>query len=135
MAVTPITKKRVLYSDFGRDLVLNPVSNDVSRKLNEEAVKESIRNLVLTDKGERPFQPEVGCDVRYHLFENITPDTLGDIRNAIRDTIDSFEPRCELVDVDVTGLLDSNQLNVTITFYVINNEEPTTLKLVLNRIR
>lgn len=135
MAITPITKKRELFSDFGKDLTLNPVSNDIARKLNEESVKESIRNLVLTDRGERLFQPEIGCDIRFHLFENIAPDTLSDIRTAIYNTIESYEPRCQLIDVDVTGRNDSNALQVTITFIVINSEEPTTLDIVLNRIR
>ena len=135
MAITPITKKRVIYSDFGKDLTLNPVSNDVSRKLNEEAVKESIRNLVLTNRGERPFQPDIGCDINRYLFENITPDITDAIADAITTTIEDYEPRCRLVGVDVTGNSDSNTLNVAITFLLINSEEPTRLDIVLNRIR
>lgn len=135
MAITPITKKRVLYSDFGKDLTIHPVSSDVSRKLNEEAVKESIKNLVLTDRGERPFQPRLGCDVRKRLFDNITPETLRLIREDIIECIQAYETRCELIAVDVTGNLDSNILNVAITFSVINSETPTVLNLILNRIR
>lgn len=135
MAITPITKKRVLYSDFGKDLTLNPVSNDVSRKLNEEAVKESIRNLILTNKGERPFQPELGCDITAYLFENFTPDVIDSISSSIRDTIENYEPRCRLIGVDVTGQQDGHTLNVSITFLLINSEEPTRLDIVLNRIR
>jgi len=135
MAITPLTKKREIYSDFGKDLLLNPVSSDVSRKINEEAVKESIKNLILTDRGERLFQPEVGCDVRSMLFENFTQETVDTMRNMIFETIETYEPRCELLGVDVTGKIDSNEIRIIITFALINNEEPTTLEVLLNRIR
>jgi len=135
MAITPLTKKREIYSDFGKDLLLNPVSSDVSRKINEEAVKESIKNLILTDRGERLFQPEVGCDIRAMLFENFTQETVDTMRNMVFETIQTYEPRCNLLGVDVTGRIDSNEIRVIITFALINNEEPTTLEVVLNRIR
>lgn len=135
MALTPISKKRVLYSDFGRDLIAHPVSADVSRKINEDAVKESIRNLVLTDKGERPFRPNIGCDVRRLLFNNFMPETGLLIKEAIINTITAYEPRAELISVDVNPNPDSNAFNVSITFRVINSIEPTRLDLVLNRIR
>ena len=135
MAITPLTKKREIYSDIGKDLLLNPVSSDVSRKINEEAIKESIKNLVLTDRGERLFQPNVGCDIRAMLFENFTQETVDTMRNMITETIQTYEPRCDLLGVDVTGRIDSNQISVIITFAVINNEEPVTLEILLNRIR
>lgn len=135
MAITPLTKKREIYSDFGKDLLLNPVSSDVSRKINEEAVKESIKNLILTDRGERLFQPEVGCDIRAMLFENFTQETVDTIRNMVFETIQTYEPRCDLLGVDVTGRIDSNEIRVIITFALINNEEPITLEVILNRIR
>lgn len=135
MAITPLTKKREIYSDFGKDLLLNPVSSDVSRKINEEAVKESIKNLILTDRGERLFQPEVGCDIRAMLFENFTQETVDTMRNMVFETIQTYEPRCNLLGVDVTGRIDSNEIRVIITFALINNEEPITLEVILNRIR
>lgn len=135
MAITPITKKRILYSDFGKDLTLNPVTTDVSRLTNEDAVKESIRNLVLTNRGERLFQPEVGCDITSQLFENFTPETFSTIRRMILETLDAYEPRAEIIDVDVGGQIDSNELKVTITFLTINREDPTTLEIILNRVR
>jgi phage baseplate assembly protein W len=135
MAITPLTKKREIYSDIGKDFLLNPVSSDVSRKINEESIKESIKNLVLTDRGERLFQPNVGCDIRAMLFENFTQETVDTMRNMIFETIEAYEPRCELLGVDVTGKIDSNNINVTITFAVIINEEPITLEILLNRIR
>lgn len=135
MAITPLTKKRVLYSDFGKNMIRNPISNDLSRKTNEESIKESIRNLILTDRGERLFQPNIGCDIRSQLFENVTEETIDTIRNMIMETIESYEPRCELVGVEIEGDFDSNSLTVNISFVTINSEEPTELQVVLNRIR
>lgn len=135
MAITPLTKQRILYSDIGKEMVLNPVTNDVSRKTNEQAVKESIINLVLTNRGERPFQPELGCDVTSQLFENFTQDTMDTIRRMIYETLEAYEPRADIVGVDVGGKIDSNELKVTIVFMVINSTEPSTVEIILNRVR
>jgi len=135
MAITPITKKREYYSDLDKALTLNPVTNDVARKINENAVKESITNLILTNRGDRPFQPELGCDIRSQLFESITQDTLDTIKIMISETLDAYEPRADILGIDVGGRIDSNELSVTITFVVINSDEPTTLEIILNRIR
>lgn len=135
MALTPLTKKRVLYADFGRDMIEHPVTGDVSRKINEDAVKESIRNLVLTDRGEKPFQPLVGCDVRKLLFDNFVPETSLLIKEAIISTLNTYEPRAEIISVNVDPKPDNNSFGVSIVFRVINNTEATRLDLILNRIR
>lgn len=135
MAITPITKKREIYSDFRMDFLLSPVNDDLARKNNEEAVKESIRNLLLTDRGERLFQPLLGGNIRQFLFENITPATLIMIREAVRDTIKNFEPRCSLIDVDVITNNDKNYVTIVVTFYIINIETPVTLNVTLDRVR
>ena len=63
------------FTDFNTSLVAHPINKDISLKSDVEAIKQSIRNLVLTDKMERPFQPTIGCDVRKNLFENFSPQT------------------------------------------------------------
>ena len=135
MAITPLTKKREYYSDFRKDMLANPVTTDLARIVNEEAVKESIKNLVLTNRGERLFQPNVGCDVTKQLFENVTPDTIRTIKKLIRNTLESYEPRAEILSVDVGGRLDANELKVSITFVLVNTEKPTTVDVLLKRIR
>lgn len=133
--VTPITKKQELYSDFFMNLDENPVSFDLARKTNEEAVKQSIKNLLLTDKGERPFQPNLGCNIRQMLFDNITPDTIIVMRELIRDTLEAYEPRATIIGVDVTSAIDDNSVNVVVVFKVINSSEPVTLVTSLTRVR
>jgi phage baseplate assembly protein W len=136
MVNTPITNKRILYSDFGKDLDLHPVSNDIARKTNEQAIKESIRNLILTNRGERLFQPLVGCDITQALFENIDVNLVNRMKDSIRETLETFEPRCNLLGVDVFANPGSNEVRVVIVFSVINStDEPTTLEVVLDRIR
>lgn len=133
--VTPTRIPQVISADFHANLTPVPGKADLARKVNEEAVKQSIRNLVLTNKGERPFQPQIGCDVRKLLFENATPMTLSAIQDVIESTITNYEPRCNLISVDVSGNIDSNELNVTIVFSLINSDNIVNFSLILNRIR
>lgn len=134
--ITPRTKrKQEYYSDFRKDLFPNLINGDVSRKLDEDAVKESIKNLVLTDRGERLFQPNLGCNVRALLFENFTPQTKISIENTIRSVIEQYEPRCFLISVEAIANEDRNRFFVTITFNVINNPNDIELTLTLDRVR
>lgn len=135
MTRTPITIKRELYSDFFKDFTENPVSQDLARKVNEEAVKESIRNLLLTDKGERPMQPRLGGDIRRLLFENMSPATLTVIKQVVEETIRNYEPRAQLIGVDVRSTIDSNAIQITVVFNVINSEEDITLTTTISRVR
>jgi phage baseplate assembly protein W len=133
--ITPLRKKRTLYSDFFKDLTVNPISNDLALRTNEEAVKESLKNLILTDRGERLFQPNLGSDVRAALFENATPVTLKILEERVRDVINNFEPRVSVIDVDVTSLYDDNKVQVTIFFYVKNREDPLSVDVFIERVR
>jgi phage baseplate assembly protein W len=133
--ISPLRKKKVLYRDFHKDLTVNPISNDLAVKTNEEAVKESLKNLILTDRGERLMQPNLGSDVRASLFENATPVTLKILEERVRDVINNFEPRVSIIDVDVTSLYDDNRVQITIYFYVRNKEEPLSVDVFIERVR
>jgi phage baseplate assembly protein W len=135
MALTPNKIARTVAADFHKDMTTVPGKEDLARKINEAAVKESIRNIVLTNRGERPFQPEFGCDVRKMLFENATMQTFDLVKTVIQDAIDLYEPRCELMGVDVTGDVDSNAINIAIVFRLINTDTPTKFNIILNRVR
>lgn len=126
---------RVIYSDFNINLDLHPISSDVSRQLNENSVVRSIKNLLLTDFYERPFKPSIGCNIRKLLFENITPVTLSLIETTVRETLSAYEPRANIISIDVTPYDELNGVTLTITFSIINREEPITIDLFLDRIR
>jgi|TARA_B100001094_G_C18173846_1_gene796726 phage baseplate assembly protein W len=132
---TPITKKPNLYSDFHKDLRISPISKDIALLKDEDAVKQSIKNLILTDPGERLMQPYVGGGIKGLLFENITPGVLKVIETRCRDTINTFESRAELINVTASSSYDDNTVNVFIQFYIRNVDKPITLDLILERIR
>lgn len=129
------TIQRNLYADLFTNFDKHPISDDVALKTNENAIRQSIRNILLTNRGERPFQPELGGDLNRLLFENITPQTIVLMEQVIRNTIEAYEPRANLIDVVVSTTPDQNTVAVTITFSVINRQEPVSLEVVLDRVR
>lgn len=124
-----------IYSDIRGDMLLNPATDDVVLYQNEDAIKYSIYNLLTTNYNERPFQPNIGSNVLSLLFENDSYELQDELRNAIIETINNFEPRCLLTDVIVIPDPDNNTYQVEITYMVLNNEEPQSFALVLDRVR
>jgi|TARA_B110000977_G_scaffold112351_1_gene145586 phage baseplate assembly protein W len=133
--LSPTKKKISLNSDFRKDLLVSPVSKDLALLKDEDAVKESIKNLILTDRGERLMQPYIGGNIRAMLFENMTPGTLKLIKDRVTTTVETYEPRAELIDVFVSGDLDTANVSVRITFYIRNAEQPIQLDVILQRNR
>lgn len=132
---TPLKKRQTLYSDFYKDLTINPISLDLAIKRDEEAVKESLKNLILTDRGERLMQPNIGSDVRASLFENATPATIKILEERVRDVINNHEPRVSIIDINVTSFYDENRVQITIYFYVRNREDPLSVDVFIERVR
>lgn len=135
-----------IYTDLDLDFIKNPISGDVSIKKDLEAVKRSLRNLLLYKRYEKPFQPEFSADLKSLLFENNSPVYLSVMKKKIEDTIRSFEPRIEYLNVDFSsyvsssgyefGDFDSNSLTITITFSVYTFQlEREVLNVVLERVR
>ncbi len=123
------------WSDLDLDFRAHPVTKDIVIKTDVEAVKRSIRNLILTNRYERPFHPEIDGGVTRHLFELSTPHTKHDVKSAVKVCIANYEPRAEVIDVFVGGDLDKNGFDITITFRVINTLDPVTIELFLERLR
>jgi phage baseplate assembly protein W len=124
-----------IFSDLNLNFTKNPATKDVARLTDIEAVKRSVRNLVLTNRFERPFHPEIGSSVRELLFENISPLTAVLLKDRIAEVINNFEPRAGLVDVNVNDQPDRNEYVVTVSFYVLNSPEPTDVTVYLQRLR
>ena len=119
-----ITRNVKQYKDL--DLFFSKKSNkDVNKVTDVEAVKRSVRNLILLNSYEKPFHPEIAGDVRALLFENMTPLTSAVIARKIQDVIENFEPRARLVGVRALPNLDRNEYEITIEFFVVN--APTEL--------
>jgi phage baseplate assembly protein W len=108
---------------------------DIVKRFDENAIKASVRNLIMTINYERPFHPEIGSQVNSLLFEPATPILSSVIEKTIRQTIDNFEPRVNLLSVDVTIDPDNNKASVTIAFTILNTQTQQILNLVLERTR
>jgi phage baseplate assembly protein W len=144
--ITSKSKQREFYSDFTMDLDLNPITGSLQRLTNEEAVKASIVNLVMTQTGERFYHPNVGSDVKRSLFNPFDEMTAAKIQSSISATIDRYEPRAQNVHVQVVPNGDTSQTSprtiennyyiVTISFTLINIPNVVQLvDLVLQRVR
>ena len=130
-----ITRNVKQYRDL--DLFFSKKSNkDVNKVTDIEAVKRSVRNLVLLNSYEKPFHPEIAGDVRALLFENMTPLTSAVIARKVQDVIENFEPRARLVSVRSIPDLDRNAYEVSVEFYIVNAPtELVDLSIMLERLR
>ena len=129
------TRSNNLYSDLNLNFNKNPATKDIAKLKDVEAVKSSVRNLILTNRFERPFHPEIGSDIRALLFENMTPTIQTLLTDRIRDVLDTYEPRAILSDVIVVGDMDKNQYGVTIKFYVREVPGTQIVSEFLQRLR
>lgn len=123
------------FSDLDLNFTLNPVSKDVSKKYDENAVKQSIKNLIMTSNFERPFRSDIGSQVKALMFEPITPMLSALIKKTIENTINSYEPRANILDVSVLLSPDNNGIYVTIVFNIVNTSTPISVDLFLERTR
>ena len=124
------------YSDLDLFFGRKSVSKDINKVTDIQAVKRSIRNLVLTNHYEKPFHPEIGSGVRGILFEPMTPITAHVLTRKIEDVIENFEPRARLISVTAFPNLDRNEYECTIQFYVVNTPtELVDLTVFLERLR
>ena len=125
-----------VYKDLALSFEKNDNTKDVIVKKDIEAVKQSVRNLILTNHYERPFHPEIGSNVTAILFEPMNPITANSLTRVIEEVIVNFEPRARLVSVDARPNLGWNAYEVTISFYVRNIPgELVQLNTLLERSR
>ena len=123
------------YVDLNLDFARHPVTNDIVKIEDVEAVKRSVRNLVNTQFYERPFHPELGCGVRDLLFEQYTPMTGIFMRRKIEEVLNNYEPRARISSIQVNEQEDRNAIDVVINFYVLNLPNPVSVTTTLQRIR
>lgn len=125
------------YSDLDLDFIAHPTKKDVVRKIGEDAIKRSVRNLILTNHYDRPFRSWLGSDVQKLLFDNVNPMTANILKDKIFEVIRNFEPRVSVRDIQISNdsNYDKNGITVTITYVIINRNQPVTINLFLERIR
>lgn len=124
------------YVDLDLSMIAHPISGDIPVVTGVEAIKRSIKNLVLLEHYEKPFHPDIGCDVYKTLFENIElPGTEEQLRESIENTIEQYEPRADLQKIDIEARPDDNGINVAIWFTPENSIEPVSVELFLKILR
>ena len=132
---TGLTDKPIFYADFTNNLDLNPLTGYLAKTTNENAIKNSIKNLILTGNGERFFDSTIGSKMATLLFEPIDVVTAELVRSTIKETIENHEPRANIVDINVQAIAENNSYYVKVIFKIINIPEDITLDLILNRVR
>jgi phage baseplate assembly protein W len=137
---TNLTNKKIvkIWRDLDSTFTKHPVTSDVNRIFDVEAIKRSVKHLILTDFGERPFQPWIGSNIRALLFENLDSIVIRNLKDTIEVLLKNFEPRVRLTNLDITGLEeDNNTLRVVINFTLVNfpSGEVYQLETFLHRIK
>jgi len=132
--IQPVNKVAKIWKDLDLNFAPNQKSG-VAKKTDGNAVKQSMRILILTNFYERPFYPTKGGNVRGMLFENMTPLVASAMQKGMENLITSYEPRVELESVEVIPNYDQNSYEVTIRYSILNVNKPDSLSLELKRLR
>ena len=132
----PVQRISKAFKDVSATFQVNPINSDLIVLRNENAIARSIRNLVFTIPGEKPFEPTIGSNVTNLLFENLDFLTASSIRSEIENTINNFEPRVRLREVKVTPNFDNNAFDVAIRYDIIGIDvSPQQLSFALQPTR
>ena len=123
------------YSDLDFNFTAHPVTGDIVRRFDESAVKAALKNLILTSNYERPFHSEIGSPIKRLLFEPATPMLQVMLQRAITDTVNNFEPRAKLIDVNLIESADNNTIEIGIYFSIVNVPNPVSVQINLERVR
>lgn len=115
------SKLQEKFSDFVSDFEDNAATGDVYRNINDFAIREALKNLILTEEGERPFQPTLGSRVRTMLFDNLDDKVIFLLRQSIEVAIKNHEPRVVLQDLSVIPNDEQNAVSITIFYSTINS--------------
>ena len=123
------------FIDLDLNFAIHPIRKDINTHKAEYAVINSVKNLILTNHFEKPFQPEVGSNIRRLLFENVDSIMAAQIEREIEETINNFEPRVQISSVIAIHAPEENGYKIRLEFFVINNPDPITINFFLERIR
>jgi len=132
---TVISSSSRQYKDLDLNFLIHPVRKDINKHKDEMAVINSIKNLMMTNHYERPFQPDLGSNVRRLLFENLDKITAISMEREIRQVVENYEPRAQIKTLDILPDVDNNGFSVRMEFYIMNMSDPVTINFFLERVR
>lgn len=130
-----MTEKTRVYKDLNMNFIANPVTGDVFKTFDEDAIKASLKSLILTNNGERPFHSEIGSPIRNLLFENYSPLLAVTLKRAIVNMVAAYEPRVQILDVAVDPNEDQNEITIGILFKIKNTDTSLFVSVTLDRTR
>lgn len=124
------------YTDVDFAFRANPITGDVSLKRDDQAIKQSVLNILLTNKGERPFDPNFGSNIRSLLFDNFDPIVGTLLDEEIRRTLRNYEPRIRVESVDINDASDRNAIDISVTVEIKSPRQTrTTVDFSIERLR
>jgi phage baseplate assembly protein W len=124
-----------LFSDFLNDLTPHPFTKDVGRIKNDQSIKQALKNIILTNLGERFYQPNIGSDVYRSLFEPNDSIMEENLKFAIENAIRFHEPRVSILNVEVNSFSEEDRVAINIVFSIINSVQVQSVNLILRRVR
>lgn len=129
-----VTARSRLYKDIDLEFLARP-TGDVYKKQDAAAVKQAVKNILLTNYGEKPFQPGYGANLRALLFDLADDQIEDSIEIAIRRAIDNYEPRAKITAVRVRSAPDNNAVSVQVEYNIVNTSETVTTQVTIARLR
>tara|TARA_A100000164_G_C21940943_1_gene790655 strand:+ start:1020 stop:1448 length:429 start_codon:yes stop_codon:yes gene_type:complete len=123
-----------IYSDLNLSFTKNPATKDVSRNFDVVAIKRAVKNIILTNKYEKPFDPDFGCNLRGLLFEQMTDPLLVTIQDRVTLAIEKYEPRVSVEQITVQKDGDHG-ISIVASFIIVGSNDPVTVSTFLQRVR
>ena len=132
---TTIYNPEERYSDFLTNFDKNPITGNLAKVINEESVKQALKNLLLTNNGEKFYDSGFGSKIKALLFDIADASTMDTLKMTIEQAIKNHEPRVNLLNIEVRDDSANNAYGITIYFNLINIIETIQLNLILKRVR
>lgn len=128
-------KQSRVFKDIDLSFTANALTGDIGKKLNANAIKQSVKSLLLTKPHEKPFHPDKGSELEKYLFEPMMPGIEISITKSIELMLENYEPRVQIISIDVNPQYDSNYYSMTLRYNIIGINEPQELTANLTRLR
>ena len=130
-----VVAKKKPYSDLDLSLKIHPIRKDIIPLKDDAAVKNAVRNLLISNFYERPFQEDLGANLRGLLFEPVGVITNIELRDNIKFVLEKYEPRIAVRSIDITDIFDTNQYRIKVNFAIKQNNQNDSVEIVLRRLR
>lgn len=134
-AISKAVQQSEVYSDILTTFNKHPLNGELLAAKNDASIKQAFKNLILTNIGERLFDPYFGSNVNDSLFEPYTPFLVEDIQRNIQVAASNFENRITILDIQILDDIERNAFSISILFSIINRPDPIQLDLFLRRVR